>query len=1037
MKERIGKKLEEYFFELSDRDAGKLAKDFSRANISTIHAFFSKLITRYFSELGIDPYFSIIDEAYAEKLKERAFSDTLRHYNSKDDAAYYDLAFSLSGSKSDAGLFEALEKYRELLTAKPMAEEYDFYESLDNCLSYIVGDMRRKINEYLKIAAAISGGCPPEHKCAEVADVITERLRELSKAEGQDDFLRRLAECEDVKGRISRKDGDETTEKIWLLKKYFNETVREFKRQAGEIPELIEHAALDKELIFKFVEVSDFYSKAYTALKRDENKLDYSDLERLTVKLAENSDIVDELKARYKYILVDEYQDTSEIQEYILSRLENGNFFAVGDVKQSIFNFRLADPTIFLARKKRYAEGSCGNAGSLNNNYRTSDRVIDFINRVFSVVMTEENGGVDYKNRERLVGAVEYKNDGEAYSTAFFERTKTDTVINGLYSVADDEGLEPDDASYREGLYIAGKIKELTASDIYVPGDGGYRPTGYGDIAVIVRSRGDGAEKILAALRDENIPFAADGFFEDDPYCAALAELLKAVNNSGDDIALAATAVSYFGGFSNEDLKEIRLNDPDGKILFDSIEKYTADKINLEDGTEKRRALRLREFTDYISRLKECAADNDIYGLLREIVYGGGYDACAGKKAVLLEKFVESFKNADFSLSRYIYDLNEIRVKADTAGDSADKVNVMTVHASKGLEFPIVFLADAAHIFNRRHEQLPYAFNNKLKIGFYHRDIKRMTQKNSIFKKAINLKKNDEQVQEEARLLYVAMTRAKNRLFITAGGRPVKDDDACIFKRRASFFDFIRFAAFFDEGLKDSFLYNPRAEASDNNQALPDGGADMSAGDAEKISEYLKARLKKISAPKYSALKKSATAIGRESYKGAFFGEDSGRVFDKGNAYHRVMQHISFDLTELSDISAFVETLIRDGLLSAEEARLVDLADIKKCMECKLIKYARENKYFREREFIMYAPKNDFYGDGDDERILVQGIIDLLIVGKNGGIIVDYKTGRINEETKLAYKRQLGIYRRAAEEAGIKIDAAYVYSFASGDYIEV
>ncbi|MDR1940425.1 MAG: UvrD-helicase domain-containing protein [Clostridiales bacterium] len=1034
MKERIGVLLGGYLAELDAKKAAAVANAFFKVNISTIHSFLHKLATKYFVELDIDPYFSIIDEETAARLKEKAFSELLKRYNTSGDALYDGLAFSLSGSRSDAGLFEALEEYRTLLTAQ-IDDGYDFDESLRLCKDYLIGSMRRKLGEYLDISKNLADNCPNGHACAAVADEIFFKLQNLAEARSDADFCARLESLQKSNARISVKDGDEVSEGLSALKKRFNETLKDFKAQAAEMPSLIEQAEADRELIYKFVELEKFYSVEYSRLKAVENKLDYSDLERFAVRLLDDGGVVAELKARYKHILVDEYQDTSAIQEYILSKIENENLFTVGDVKQSIFNFRLADPTIFLERQARYLEQSSGKVRNLNNNYRTSARVVDVVNRIFSVVMTEKNGGVDYKNQARLISATDYApEEYTPYFAAFFERERAEKKFEAVYGLKDDQSPEASDSSRDEGLYISKVIKQLLNKKIYVPSEGRYRPVGYGDIAVVVRSRGERVQNILSAMRGACIPLRAEGFSDDNSHCRIVVEMLKLINNRRDDVALAASMLSYFGGFSDEDLKEIRLNDRGSKVFFDCVEKYILDKSQSETPSERERAIRLSGFVDYLSRLGKKADDSDIYGLLCEIVYASGYDAFVGEKSASLEKFMEGFIGAEYSLGQYLYDADGINVKTDGDGAAGNRVTVMTVHASKGLEFPIVFLADAAHLFNKEHERKPYAFDSCLKIGFYHRDALSMTQKSSIFKRAINQKKNDEQIQEEARLLYVALTRAKNHLFVTAGGKRFKDGGDFLFKRRASFFDLIRYAAFFDDKLRESFIF-PCGDGDGGLAAAPSEGAGDKERDGFDIAAYIDKNLKPKSAVFPSVVKQSATAVSREEFRL----DAPRRVFERGNAYHKVMQHISFDLTDARDIAAFIDSLADDGVLTKAEAASVAVSDIQKCLNGPLIGYARQNRYVREKEFMLYVKRSDIYDGGGDEKMLIQGVIDLLIFGadESGSIIVDYKTGAIKDELKSVYKKQLAVYRRTAVSAGIKIDGAYLYSFADGGYEKI
>ncbi|MDR1905651.1 MAG: UvrD-helicase domain-containing protein, partial [Clostridiales bacterium] len=741
MKERIGAKLSEYEEGLHPAEARSLAAEFLKANISTIHSFLSGVITKYFYEADIDPFFSVISDADGKALKAKAFETLQKRYNTADDSLYDRLVYSLSGSRSDNGLFSALEDYRELLTAS--TEDYDFDSSVKSCREYILGNMMRIWKKYERIGAELMEKCRGV-KYEEIVEEILFSIKNVTTAIDEKTFISGVKTAERAAKRIVNSDCEETIERISAFKKNFNAMLKESKEDADELESLKEQAEEQRGIIEKFIEASRFYISTYSELKRNENKLDYSDLESYAIGLLEKDAVLKEVREQYCHILVDEYQDTNRVQEYILNRISRGNLFTVGDVKQSIFNFRLADPSIFLERKKAYDIG--GKSRNLNNNYRTSERITDFINAVFSAVMTEEDGGTAYAEDSMLKSRTEYASEKAApYSVAFFERIKENKRRDGLYGVIDDDVFEAHTAGDFEGLYIANAIVRLLDTEIYIPREEIYKKIDFDDIAVIVRGRGDNARRILSALKEAGIPVCADGFSEENAPSDLLIEVIKVVDNPKNDIPLAAVMLSYFGGFTDDDLKEIRLHDTDSKTFFDCIKKYIISFGAYSSGERQRElAERLTGFLNRMDRLREEAADGDIYSLMCEIVYGSGYDAYLGEARVSLEAFMESFRGAEYSLPYFLRDICGAKVSPKSGG-SKGKVSFLTVHASKGLEFPVVFLADCNKGFNKEDERGPYVFDAELGIGFYNRDTDNLTQKNTLFRKAIILKKDKEQ----------------------------------------------------------------------------------------------------------------------------------------------------------------------------------------------------------------------------------------------------------------------------------------------------
>jgi ATP-dependent exoDNAse (exonuclease V) beta subunit len=1239
MKERIEGKLTDYAAVLNAAAAAELIRGFSYANISTIHSFLNKLLTKYFYEADIDPYFSIISENDAEGLKRRAFDASVKHYNARgggsyesrvesvsggnsdgkklyegsienvsggnsdgkelygssvenvsginndgkefnersgggsygssvenvsginDDgeALYEQLVQNISGSRSDGKLFAAAEEYRELLTVT-LDKEYDFDGSLKASESYILSHIKERLEKFLKFAEEILGECANGEKYTFAAEEIFEKINGILNArDDEKEFIRRVLECEICSARIMKKEESETREKIAALKTAFNDELKnKFKRIVESLGEWKSLAERDRGLIEKFVEFTRFYTAKYDELKRAENKLDYSDLESFAVKLLENKELLEEIKSQYTHILVDEYQDTNRVQEYILNRLSGGELFVVGDVKQSIFSFRLADPSIFLERRAAYAAGA-GKFRNLNNNYRTSGRVTGFVNDVFSAVMKKENGGIDYEKDAKLIGKTEFEPEKHApCSVAFFAKSDEGAEINGLYSVRDDANFAGRSASEFEGLYIANVINKLMNKEIYIPNEKRYRPVGFGDIAVIFRSkRSDNAVNILDVLKSAGIPLSEEVSGDGR---RAVAELLKVVGNARNDIPLAAVMTSFFGGFSDGDLKEIRLNDYDGKCFFDCVLKYiedfktrenavgnsaennektrektrystaenyvkTQEKIrekpqknsietdgkrqekiqensavsggekrektqenangsnaeikeneqenvvgnnekiqknavesdaeikektqktaqenerenvvgnnekiqkNAQESDEKTRyrtalADRLDGFVAYIRFLRKKAADGDMYSLVSEIVYGSGYDDYTGGAAEV-RGFVESFYGYEHSLQHF---LGGKPPAAEEKGEiGGDRVSVLTIHASKGLEFPVVFLADCAKRFNSEDERGPFVFDAKLGIGLYHKDLEKMTKKEGIFRRAIILKKDKQSREEELRLLYVAMTRAKNHLFISGSGAESKGGYGdIIFKEPESFMEFIERAAYRNRSVAESFI-----SAADigvlfkKAEKLPD----ITAEYAPEIAEYIAKKLEsKAAAVDKSPLKESATAVSKG--KKLSFSEPPPGIFDRGNAYHKVMQYVDFN-ADRRGIEASIRGLVEENILSAREAAAVWVYDIEKCLKSRVIEYAKNNVCVREKEFMLYLPSKEMYADGNDDKILVQGVIDLLILGEKN-IIVDYKTGK-TEGFIDAYKKQLSVYKKAAESAGIRIDETVIYSFEEGE----
>lgn len=1025
MKDRISSGIFDYAREIDNAAAAKLIRNFARANISTVHGFLHKLTSDYFFELGIDPYFSILSDDESEGMKKRVFYESVNKFS--EDQDFERLSFFMSGNRDDAGLFEAVKAYDRLVSADAGGEPYDFDNSLADCASYLAETAREELLELMRIGESLLSECG-EHASAFIASDI---VNALSSAAGDsaDGVFERIKHTAPSRARVMNKAGDEIKEKLALYKSAFNETVKKLSEEASEMPSLMEDAKSDKRIIMKFVELHGVFDEKYSALKKKNGKFDYSDLEGFSIELLSNNGILEELRDRYKYILVDEYQDTNRVQERVLSALSAGEFFAVGDVKQSIFDFRLADPTVFLERRRRYLDGF-GAVCDLNNNYRASARLTELVNKIFSVVMTERNGGIAYAKESLLNGKTVYEPElSEPYSLAFFESDRETEQPDGLYCVIDDASTENSGAvSDLEGLYIASAIKKLMNSRIYIPGEKTYRDVSYGDIAVIVRTRSDSARRIFRILKEAGIPVAGSGFMAEDSGRSVLIELLKVADNRKNDISLACVMSSFFGGFSDSDLAEIRLNCPEGEYLIDCAERYLSD-FPKDDGLSGR----LERFLRFIEDIQRKAADTSAYSLLCDAVYSTGYNAYAGPDARIAE-FLEVLSGPDAprSLSECAAALSG---KRDSAHADADgKVAMLTVHAAKGLEFPIVFLADCGRGFNEEDARRQYVFDRQLGIGFYHKQDD-LTRRDSLFRKAIAAKKKKRQREEESRLLYVAMTRAKNHLFISGSGK-TKENADFLYKRCRSFSDFLRAAIFLDSSIKSKSY--KKAEVGEY-FAIQPISFPSSGEKTLKLAEAISAGLDlKMPEARGVPLKKSATELSKEKADGDIraaaeaigTSSETGIGAVRGSAYHRLMQYADFEERSAEEVKALIKRLVLEDVLQPGEAALINPHDIKRCLDSPLMRYAAKNKTFREKEFMLFLPS-----EGSAET-LVQGVIDLLILGEKN-ILVDYKTGSVRGLLPYIYKRQLEIYKKAAEDAGTKIDECYIYSFKDGEALKL
>ena len=559
--------------------------------------------------------------------------------------------------------------------------------------------------------------------------------------------------------------------------------------------------------------VSDF-DNAYMEEKRRRGAVDFSDLEHLTLALlidsetGERTGIARAVSRRFKEILVDEYQDVNAVQELIFNAVsqDGGNIFMVGDVKQSIYRFRLADPSIFMGKYERFRDHSesgpgdpvsgisatgsgissagsgissagsgisdpdfPGRAGTkilLSKNFRSRSCIIDAVNFIFSRIMSDDFGEMEYTEREYLTPGRE---DG------FGGTVELDIIDMSGAQAGEDE--ENPDKTMIEARFVAERIKELVCSGYMIPGDqGGKREVRYSDIVILLRSMRGKAWQYAAALAEQGIPAdmpGVDAFFETVEISAALS-LLSVIDNPMQDIPLAATLRGPVYGFSADELAKIRAGSR-GTDFYSALVREAETNASCAAFLEEIESLRVV--------MPDMPADRFIWHVYNKTGLLGRVSAMRGggrrrNNLILLAEYARMFEQNGykglFSFLTYIRGLEERG--AELAGGSNpvpetsvnDAVRVMSIHKSKGLEFPVVVLADTSKQFNYKDTQQPVLIHNKLGLGPKRVDPQRRIEYATISRMSVQNKLTSEMLAEELRVLYVAMTRAREKLIITA-----------------------------------------------------------------------------------------------------------------------------------------------------------------------------------------------------------------------------------------------------------------------------
>ncbi len=840
------------------------------------------------------------------------------------------------------------------------------------------------------------------------------------------------------------------------------------------------------------------FSAAYQQEKLRRNVTDFSDQEHYAVRLLLGEDgrptpLAAVMSERYLEVMVDEYQDTNQVQNCIFDALARGgrSLFTVGDVKQSIYRFRLADPTIFLEQYRRYPDAAEAEEGEprrilLSQNFRSRKEVLDAANFVFSAIMSREMGEVEYGEAERLYFGASYLPPREDCLTEF----------HLLLPPQDDGEAEKVPAALLEAQMAADRIAALLSEGCPVTDEdsGELRPCRAEDIVILMRSPGPRLRHYARALTERGIPCATqenEDFFSA-MEVAVMCSLLEILDNPRQDVPLIAVLRSPLAGFSPDRLALIRGRHPEGDF-------YEALAAFGEEDCE--------EFLTRLADLRSLARDMSVHRLIWRIYNQwnvlGVFGAMSGggrrrENLVALYEHAKSFESAGYKgLFAFVTHLRRLLESGEqpvtASGASSGGVQIMSIHKSKGLEFPIVLLTDLGKRFNRADLQTPVLVHPRLGLGPLYIDLDRRIRYPTIAREAVSGLVSRESRSEEMRVLYVGMTRAKEKLILTAsmpaagrrmkelgalsalpvpaetvdGGRSMAEWILLPLLRRweaAPLRDLAGQEAE-DFSLTEDALWQVFLHKDTPGICLPAGteAGGNSAADAPALPVNREALdfVYPYAAACTAPTKITATQLkGREKdreivqetiqpYVRRDFSAPrflSGRRpltgAERGTATHLVMQHLAVEVD--TDVGAVGEDLAARRFLTGEQAVAVDQAAVRRFLASPLASELRKaDRVEREFRFSLLMPGEKYFPELDGgEEVLLQGVVDLFAVRDGGVTVVDFKTDYVTEDTlpeKIAhYRPQLEAYSAALERIlELPVKHRILYFFCAGQAVEV
>lgn len=892
MRDRIGTALMKALSETKDPRVERQLALLPSAQISTLHAFCQHVIRKYFYTIDLDPAFSIAGEEELNLLRRQVLEDVFLSYYEDDEKAsiLYPLADMFGSDRGDDILMDTVSRMYIYARSLAWPEHWlkEAARSYDVAPDAVIDDMvwagpikdavRRILEEDARLYDGVLYHLRQREAFAPACDTFVAEqaaLRQAAQARSWNDLSRFVRAIDFPRLKSLRKLSDDD-KAVWeRCKKVRDDVKKDVIKTLQAVyfsatpEEWLDGMRAMKPIMDGLVTLTLDFAKAYGAAKKEKGWIDFSDLEHfcLQILLAPDaspehpvpSAAAEELRSQYEEVFIDEYQDTNGVQE-LITRLVSGedNRFMVGDIKQSIYRFRLADPTLFLEKYHSFSrdEKAVQRCIDLGRNFRSVPVVLDAVNAVFSRAMTAEAAGMDYGEREKLYAGRQAPDD---------ERWIGGPVEVDIVPTPSDE--EDDDGSTafeKECRFIAGRIGELLASGrMAARKDGTLEPLSYRHIVVLLRSMAGKADVLIQALQEGGIPSYAEqsgGYFAAVEVQVMLA-LLRCIDNPEQDLAMAAVLRSPLVGLDETALAGVRLAG-DG-TLWQNLPAFVA---SLPDGVDEKEDLqqfmaafdswrtysRRHGVAELLQRLYDDTAYVDFVGAMP-----GGDVRQANLKA--LYDRARQYEEAGFrGLFRYLQLMDKMKedgldlAPAKVVSEKEDVVRIMSIHKSKGLEFPVVFVADMGKAFNRRDTQDQILFHNRLGIGLKQYDPEWRMSYPTLIWSGIAAQLRWEGTAEEERILYVAMTRARDQLILTGHSSHIDRDWQRWTSRlnpaqAKSYFDWVMPAALAPFGAKaDADYARPGAAWQDAiwqvriARAVPAGTVEEGAYDGEPRLEALR-----------------------------------------------------------------------------------------------------------------------------------------------------------------------------------------------------
>ena len=1193
MRERIldaiYKKLEEY---PENQNLQRQITLINKASICTIDSFCLEVVRNNFFELdNISPNFRIADTTEIELLKQEVIEDIFEEKYENQDENFSKLINTYTSYRDDTPLKELVLKIYSYIQSSPFPEEwlnekiemFNLKDKLNEDFSktpwgnILLKEIEEEIIDDIKTLEDIKKELDLDSELESFSQVVRSDLDFLKILQENINNWDKLYEIYNNMSFVSW-----PRKKIESDLKEYAKNVRDDvkKKFSSKLSKILicnsEEANQDifdmYEILLKLKNLILEFGKEFSKRKRLKNMVDFNDIEHLALDILikkqedkiEITDVAKRYQKKFIEIAIDEYQDSNLVQEYILTSISNNNnIFMVGDVKQSIYKFRQAMPELFISKYKTYKnkENKSENDDlkiQLFKNFRSRKNVLDFTNLIFENIMSGSLGDIEYNQEEYLNLGADYKEieqNLKAEIDIINLKDQENEEENTSEILEEEENTERLENIQVEARFVASKIKELIENkfQVFDRKKNCFRDIKYKDIVVLLRSTKTSAPIFEEEIINLDMPVFSDSSQEylDSIEIENIMSLLRIIDNPIQDIPLVTVLRSNIGKFTDDELVEIRLSDKYdnfynamqkakinvGKNLQEKIEKFLT---NLEKWRKEQEYLALDEF------IWKLYSDTGYYNYVGLMPNG---ELRQANLKMLFER-AKQFETASFKgLYNFINFIEKLKLSsgdlgsAKLIGENDDVIRIMSIHKSKGLEFPVVFLANTGKQFNLMDLNKNILLHQELGIGVKYINYDKQVQYDTLSKSAIRSKVFTETLSEEMRILYVALTRAKEKLYITGTMNDYEKEiekmkiqveryskngnkiNQILIKKYKKYLDWINLVYLYEKGnTKDLIEYNvlekeeiikkckrieqeeidvvkildehkkdkeeikkiekilnfeykhklattiPTMSSVTQIKQMQDNmkGSKVGKEDKEKAvqkpekSNLLK-KSKEVKEHKEKATEKldkseflKENKVGKEYKKEEMIitfdkpkflkedKEDKLTNAEKGTLVHLCMQHLNEKVEyNLEKIKELVEELERKEIITSKEKENINLYKILEFTKSNIWKEMKKaKKVYKERPFFINILAKEIYKEEIEEKILIQGIIDLYYINENDEIIlVDYKTDYVErgkeQELIEKYKKQLELYCKAIEEANKKqVSRIYIYSVYLGREIE-